>query len=380
MAVSNQEVAAWLAANPTATDAQIAQAALAAGVSSQQLAQVTGIPVEQVESRITAVLPSLNPTVEQRWQDLGEAMVPQYFVTGTNIQVDEPTYTELAAQSDSAGPRVSNPITIYDAEKKGTHTYSPEGEYMGFSYSPRDSGSLFGFVKEVVKGTAPIWTAALAANAGSLFGNAGAGAAAATDASFLAADAAQLAAQGLSESAIAQVLSAPGYASSAAANLAASMAANGLDAATMTQQLNALGTNTGLMSQTGSLADIAATGTGAVPATAAGTVTGALTNAAPAATTAGATTAANAATTGLTNAQVANLVKGGLGLVAGGTVASAVDGALGGGRANVPQQTPTQGMPTYSPEYYNQLQQYYNAYLPQTPRDVVSPLQQWYNS
>ena len=43
-------------------------------------------------------------------------------------------------------------------------------------------------------------------------------------------------------------------------------------------------------------------------------------------------------------------------------------------------QTPTQGIPTNSPEYYQQLQNYYNSYLPQTPRDVVTPLQQWYNS
>jgi hypothetical protein len=43
-------------------------------------------------------------------------------------------------------------------------------------------------------------------------------------------------------------------------------------------------------------------------------------------------------------------------------------------------QTPTQGMPEYTPDYYQQLQQYYNSYLPQTPRDVVTPLQQWYNS
>ena len=57
MAVSNQEVAAWLAANPGATDAQIAQAAQAAGVSPQQLAQVTGVPVEQVQTRINAAMP-----------------------------------------------------------------------------------------------------------------------------------------------------------------------------------------------------------------------------------------------------------------------------------------------------------------------------------
>jgi len=51
---SNQEVAAWLAANPTATDAEITAAANAAGVSAAQLAAVTGLPVAAVESRMSA--------------------------------------------------------------------------------------------------------------------------------------------------------------------------------------------------------------------------------------------------------------------------------------------------------------------------------------
>jgi hypothetical protein len=58
--------------------------------------------------------------------------------------------------------------------------------------------------------------------------------------------------------------------------------------------------------------------------------------------------------------------------------AGAVRAATGG--TNAPMQVPTQGVPTNDPNYYNQLQRYYNAYLPQTPRDVVTPLQQWYNS
>ena len=39
---------------------------------------------------------------------------------------------------------------------------------------------------------------------------------------------------------------------------------------------------------------------------------------------------------------------------------------------------PTQGVPTSSPEYYNAIQQYYNSYMPNAPRDVSGPLQQWY--
>lgn len=265
-----------------------------------------------------------------------------------------------------------------------------------------------------------------------------------TDASFLAADAAQLAKAGLSEAQIAQVLGASGYGSSAAANLAASMAVNGLDVGMMTQQLDSLGTNTGLMSQTGSSADFLAAdalqlrgqlgnnfpaieqnliASGVDPLIAAdisqqlafnpnltqtdlaGNLAtsfgnniydvnmaqtyptsvlpgagGLLSNVPPASstsTTTGANVTTPGATTGLTPSQISNLIKAGVGLV--GTT-GAVKAVTNGGGTNTPLQAPTQGVPTNDPNYYNQLQQYYNAYLPQTPRDVVTPLQQWYNS
>ena len=82
--------------------------------------------------------------------------------------------------------------------------------------------------------------------------------------------------------------------------------------------------------------------------------------------------------TGLTPGQIANLIKAGVGLVGATGAVSAATNA--GGNTGTPMQAPTQGVPTNDPNYYNQLQQYYNAYLPQTPRDVVTPLQQWYNS
>jgi hypothetical protein len=264
-----------------------------------------------------------------------------------------------------------------------------------------------------------------------------------TDASFLANDAARLATQGLSESQITDILGASGYASGPAASLAASMAVNGLDVGMMTQQLNALSTNTGLMSQTGSSADFAATdalrlrdqvgnnfpaieqnliASGVDPLIAAdisqqlafnpgltqtqlaGNLStsfgnniydvnmaqtyptsvlpgagGLLSNVPPASsvsTTTGANVTTGGATSGLTPSQIANLVKAGVSLAG---VTGAVSAVSGGG-SNTPLQAPTQGVPTNDPNYYNQLQQYYNAYLPQTPRDVVTPLQQWYNS
>jgi hypothetical protein len=263
-----------------------------------------------------------------------------------------------------------------------------------------------------------------------------------TDASFLAADAAQLASQGLSESAIAQVLGASGYASGPAASLAASMAVNGLDVGMMTQQLDALSTNTGLMSQTGSSADFLAAdalqlrdqlgnnfpaieqnliASGVDPLIAADAsqqlafnpnltqtnlannlstsfgnniydvntaqtyptsvlpgTGGLLSNVSPASgtsTTTGSNVINPGDASGLTPSQIANLIKAGVTLAGTAGAVSAV-----GGGTNTPLRAPTQGVPTNDPNYYNQLQQYYNAYLPQTPRDVVTPLQQWYNS
>jgi hypothetical protein len=58
-----------------------------------------------------------------------------------------------------------------------------------------------------------------------------------------------------------------------------------------------------------------------------------------------------------------------------------ITGGSGGGSGGTTTfKSPTQGIPQNNPAYYNQLQQYYNGYLPQSPRDVVTPLQQWYNS
>jgi DNA-binding transcriptional regulator YiaG len=89
--VSNEDVAAWLNANPTATDAQIAKAAADAGVSAAQLAQVTGLDVGQVESRIaaatapaptaTAMAPAAAPTKPTAPSD---AEVANWFKTNPN--------------------------------------------------------------------------------------------------------------------------------------------------------------------------------------------------------------------------------------------------------------------------------------------------------
>lgn len=60
------------------------------------------------------------------------------------------------------------------------------------------------------------------------------------------------------------------------------------------------------------------------------------------------------------------------GLLTGGIVANTNTGGVGA--------LPTQGVPTGNQDYYNAIQQYYNAYMPAAPRDVATPLQNWYNS
>lgn len=53
-------------------------------------------------------------------------------------------------------------------------------------------------------------------------------------------------------------------------------------------------------------------------------------------------------------------------------------GGGGGGAGGTTTMTPTTPVPVGNTDYYKAIQQYYNTYMPQTPRDVATPLQQWY--
>jgi hypothetical protein len=582
MAVTNEQVASYLAANPGLSDAQIAQTMAQFNVTPAQMAAVTGIPESQVAARVAAVTSNALPvtpsaaasSTANTWNyndyvkalktggDLGEQVqrlatqdptlasntarlfgeiIDQQNKGSSQFWAKGNTASTQAAAADFALRLAENGIsslsqlgqvTIEDPSMEGppqqvtinkaTGQPLPRPELLGrgqrgldidynlvfaadgtvIPFTSDRQSSWMKFREETLKPAAAFALTAVgapligatvapglaAATQGAIGGAIAGGGAAAltdgnilqgallggvggyfqgannvapglgpqTDASFIAADAAQLAAQGLSESAIAQVLGASGYASGPAAALAASMAVNGLDVNMMTQQLNALSTNTGLMSQTGSsadflaadalqlqgqlgnnfaaieqnliasgvdpliaadisqqlafnpnltqtdlatnlansfgnniydvnmattyptsvlpgagglLSDVAGAGTGVATGGGVSTTTG--TNI----TTGGGTTSGTGTGVGLTPGQIANLVKAGVTLA--GTT-GAVRAATGG--SNAPMQTPTQGMPEYTPDYYQQLQQYYNSYLPQTPRDVVTPLQQWYNS
>ena len=63
--------------------------------------------------------------------------------------------------------------------------------------------------------------------------------------------------------------------------------------------------------------------------------------------------------------------------------------AIGGGGGTVPTNigsVPPSDInigsttPQFGPDYYAAVQQYYNAYMPETPRNVAGPLQQWYEN
>lgn len=78
----------------------------------------------------------------------------------------------------------------------------------------------------------------------------------------------------------------------------------------------------------------------------------------------------------LTPGQIANIV-GGLGGLLGGAAITSGGGAGGGMGVGA---IPTQGVPLNTADYYNAIQQNYNRLLPAVPRDVATPLAQWYNS
>ena len=79
---------------------------------------------------------------------------------------------------------------------------------------------------------------------------------------------------------------------------------------------------------------------------------------------------------GLTDEQMANLIKAGLGLF--GTLGAT--SALSNMGTTVPVGLPTQLPPMYTDDYFTKVQQNYNRLLPAVPRDVASPLRDWYTS
>lgn len=80
----------------------------------------------------------------------------------------------------------------------------------------------------------------------------------------------------------------------------------------------------------------------------------------------------------LTPSQIANILKGAMGLF--GAVGASQIGSGGGGSPMGVGALPTQGIPLNSQDYFNAIQQNYNTLLPAMPKDVATPLANWYNS
>lgn len=66
----------------------------------------------------------------------------------------------------------------------------------------------------------------------------------------------------------------------------------------------------------------------------------------------------------------------------GGAGAGAALSQTGTGNVSVPPSDMMLGTttPQFGPDYYAAVQRYYNAYMPETPRNVATPLQQWYEN
>lgn len=65
-----------------------------------------------------------------------------------------------------------------------------------------------------------------------------------------------------------------------------------------------------------------------------------------------------------------------IGLVAGGGAAAKAGSGTGTGTGSVPVSNPL----NYDDDYYKRIQKYYDQYMPNYPRDVATPLREWYGS
>lgn len=264
--------------------------------------------------------------------------------------------------------------------------FTPDG--MAMPYTGNAESKWVGFREGFLKPAA--LTAAAIYGGQYLFGGgAGAGSAAAGDIAFAAADAAQLAAQGLGEAQIAQTLATTGLDAFVAADMA-QLAAQGLNASQIASTVGATAAGTGgSLFNTLSPAQAVAQGVAQFPnaagasnaAQASGSAINAPATTAPTGTPAATTTTPPAATSGasgllssLTPAQLTSLLNAGVGLLGAGALGS---GGGGGGAATVgalPQQAP----PAYDQGYFDTLNRYYSTYLPGQQADT-SMLQSWYN-
>lgn len=407
MAVTNEQVAAYLASNPNLTDAEIVQTMAQAGVSPAQLAAVTGLPEGTIVSRIAETIPPGQSA------NLGGTIVqPVFNSTGQGETFQQGPLDEVLVYNQNQ--------TTGDTYKQ----YSPTGTLTGTNQF-QEVGGLGKMLKETGRELGPIALAALTAGgAGGLLGSSlgltgtaanvvggallGGGGAAVTGNKVLKGAllggaggyVSSLLNAGVTDPELLQAAYDADIAGGMVPEFGTNAAYDAFMQAAMTPEamaaIEAQIANSSvagmspeqILAQGNMITDIAS-GNAMGPVTAdqlgsnfetymaqngyipTGT-TGALGS-----TVTPSDAATGAAGTGLTSSQIANLVKAGVSVVG---LAGAANAVSPNNMTVSPQATPTQVMPTYTPDYYQQLQQYYNAYMPQTPRDVVSPLQQWYNA
>ena len=496
MAYTDQQVLQWFKDNPNATDAQIAQTASQAGVSAEQLARVTGKPLQEITQRASTASPNTvlpAPQISQRQQEIND------WVYKSEPKEYQDLYTALQSGKAKVIGDPDNGFAVVDANGKqlegvyvnpdngqitvptsngrlyvnaqigqgGTLApIAPENYNKQVSYQSNGNdwdqygglvltaAGMLGapYLSGLIGGATGLTGASLAAATGATIGGVGAGltggdvlkgallggaggyltgslsgSGPSTDlgmnsqltpaaiesglgtpgygfnasasssglfnpaligagaytqtsypydmADFLAADTLQLQGQvGNNLPAIEQNLVASGVDPLVAADVANQVALNpGISQYDLTNYINTnfgggniydVGTSVGNTTATQSdysnegrnyPTTVSTQGTGGSPVNA---------------------STAAAAGAGLTASQISNLVKAGLSL---GGIAGA-SGMLGGGSGMGIGALPAQNVPTNTPEYYQAIQQYYNTYMPEVPRDVATPLQQWYDS
>lgn len=370
MAVSDQEVAAWLAANPTATPAEIAQAASAAGVTSAQFERATGQPAPFE----TTYGGELNlPIATSVKQNIGGDIVDiQYDAAGRQI-------------SATGQPKNINGQTVVT-------DYSPTGQTSYRLYNgPNMLGEMLNAGSFLLKGYG--LASGLDALLGSLGGLGSNAASAAADADIAGGMVPEYGTNAAYDAFMANAMT-----PEALAALEKQIAESSVGGLSYQDILNQGGLITDMASgnfmgpltadELGNAFEKYMADSGYFPV---GTVTPPGGAVLPGETPAGTKVLDTASKVvdpemvkvldtafKVVDPEMAKVIASGVTKVLPGLLTA---GALSQ-MTNKPSvgALPTQGVPTNSPEYYQAIQQYYNTYMPEQPRDVATPLQQWYDS
>lgn len=436
MAVSKQDIVNFLKANPGMSDANIASAMKQYGISPSQMAEAVGMPVGKIAARIAATIqPGQAALFGDTW------VQPEYQITGsgedqqiggiTNVQM----YKTTGGVNDEVG--VGTEVQNYTPTGDFTNTTKTQKTASGFGEFLLGSTLLFGGLggafdgllsgggTGTATGAGATGTSAagtgltgtgltgtglsgtgITGTAGSLTGASGLGSSLGTG---LTVGGGLTGTGVLAGSTLGSTLLGTGAGLAGLTGtgiLTGSELGTGLLGSTSTTGL----TGTGIL--TGSDLGTQLLGTGANTAATVGGVTG-LTNAANVGAgalntgvTTGITGLGNGALTtgvtgegatslttttgtgvtgtdgltstlaGLTPAQLASLLQAGLSL---GAITGLVNNSTNGTKTTTTTATPTQGVPSNTQGYYNAIQQSYNQMMPNAPRDVMTPLQQWYS-